>query len=248
MKQAESSDPVITCVLNGHREGALIYPTIRSAKRTIAHTRAAGVATEFLVVLDRADQQTSSIVERELNGFGRVLHVDHGDLGHARNRGVAHSRGDYIGFLDGDDLWCREWIIDAYELCSKHEKDVIVHPEYNIYFGDDSAHTFQHIDMESPEFEFEYLLRYNHWTALSFAAKSTYRQIPFRRNDIADGFGFEDWTWNVETIRKGFLHKTVTGTSHFIRRGKQQESLLDRTNRGRSVPRVLDLYSQWQAA
>ncbi len=248
MSQTESSDPVISCVLNGHREGALIYPTIRSAKRTIEHTRSAGVATELVAVLDRADQQTSIIVERELKDYGRVLHVDHGDLGLARNRGVAHSRGKYIGFLDGDDLWCREWIVDAYELCSKHEKDVIVHPEHNIYFGDDSAHTLQHIDMESPEFEFEYLLRQNYWTALSFAAKSTYRQIPFRRNDIENGFGFEDWTWNVETIRNGFLHKTAKGTSHFIRRGKQQESLLNNTNRGRSVPRVLDVYSQWRAA
>ncbi len=248
MSQTESDDPVITCVLNGHREGALIYPTIRSAKRTIEHTRSAGLDTELIVVLDRADHQTSIIVERELKDFGRVLNVDLGDLGYARNRGVAHSRGKYIGFLDGDDLWSREWLIDAYELCSNHEKEVIVHPEYNIYFGDDSAHVLLHIDMESPEFEFEYLLRQNYWTALSFAAKSTYSRIPFRRNDITSGFGFEDWTWNAETIRKGCVHKTAAGTSHFVRRGKRQESLLSRTNRGSSVPRVLDVYSQWRAA
>jgi len=248
MSQAESSDPVITCVLNGHREGALIYPTIRSAKRTIAHTRSCGIETEFLVVLDRADDETSTIVERELKGFGRVLHVDHGDLGYARNRGVAHSRGDYIGFLDGDDLWSREWIIDAYEVCHKHDKEVIVHPEYNIYFGDERAHTLYHIDMESPEFEFKFLLRQNYWTALSFAAKSTYQMTPFRSNDIANGFGFEDWTWNVETIRKGCIHKTAKGSSHFIRRGKRYGSLLDDTNKGRSVPRVMPLYSQWKVA
>jgi len=198
MSQAVSTDPVITCVLNGHREGALIYPTIRSAKRTIEHTRAAGVATEFLVVLDQPDDETREIVERELAGFGRVLHVEHGDLGLSRNRGVAHSRGEYLGFLDGDDLWCREWLLDAYKQCQQHDKEVVIHPEYNVYFGDDSAHTMVHVDMESPEFEFEDLFRQNYWTALSFAAKSTYQATPFRRNDIDNGFGFEDWTWNVD--------------------------------------------------
>ena len=248
MSRENNSDTTISCVLNGHREGYLIYPTIRSIKRSIAYARACGLKAELLAVLDRPDEETRSIVERELADYGVVHIVDEGDLGLARNIGVTRCNGDYISFIDGDDLWSQTWLVDAYLTCSSHEKETIIHPEFNVYFGNEHAHTLQHVDMEDVDFNMEHLTVENYWTALSFARRQTYKRTPYRKNEIKSGFGYEDWTWNYETIQKGCIHKVATGTSHFIRRGKASISLLDQTNLGNSVPRVLDAYRLSSAA
>lgn len=235
-------DVVLSCVLNGHREGYLIHPTIRSVKRSIDYARACGLPTELIAILDRSDNDTRNIVERALNGYGTVHLVDEGDLGLSRNIGTAHCNGEYVAFIDGDDLWSQSWLVDAYLVCSSRSEETVIHPEYNVYFGTPESHTLQHVDMEDADFNIEHFYMQNYWTALSFARRSTYQQTPYVKNAIKDGFGFEDWTWNFETIKKGVIHKVAIGTSHFIRRGKAGSSLLDDTNRGKSVPRVLDTY------
>ncbi|MBX2881885.1 MAG: glycosyltransferase family 2 protein [Granulosicoccus sp.] len=246
MVNSNAPGDVVSCVLNGHREGHLIYPTIRSVKRAIEYARSSGLKTEFLAILDRPDTDTRSIVERELKGYGKVHVVDEGDLGLARNIGARRCQGEYIAFVDGDDLWSQTWLVDAFLLCSSRADETVIHPEYNVYFGFDGAHTLQHVDMEDVDFELNHFYRQNYWTALSFAKRSTYLATPYLKNRISEGFGFEDWSWNFETIDKGVVHKVAPGTTHFIRRGKSGGSLLDDTNRLKSVPRVLDVYRRNQ--
>lgn len=248
ISKPKNSGTKISCVLNGHREGYLIYSTIRSVKRAINYARDCGLTTELVAVLDRPDADTRSIVERELDGYGTVHLVDEGDLGLARNIGTTRCSGEYTAFIDGDDFWSQTWLVDAYLVCSSRDDETVIHPEYNVYFGTNNAHTLQHVDMEDIDFNLEHFFVQNYWTALSFARRSTYLATPYLKNEIKNGFGFEDWTWNYETIGKGVIHKVAAGTSHFIRRGKATASLLDDTNRGNSVPRVLDTYLLSRAA
>jgi len=242
------NDPKISCVINGHREGSLIYRSIRSARRSIEYARACGLSVELLVVIDRPDTDTENIARREVGDDGHVHVVDFGDTATSRNFGVSVAEGQYIAFLDGDDLWCRSWLVDAYILCSNHPSETVIHPEYNVYFGNDQAHTLHHVDMESDDYEVEYFLSQNYWTALSFAARETYLNTPYRKCSLKEGFGYEDWTWNHETIRKGVIHKVAPGSAHFIRWGKVTHSVRESENGGNSLPRVLDLYHQDQAA
>jgi hypothetical protein len=84
-------------------------------------------------------------------------------------------------------------------------------------FGDD-RNLWWHIDSEGPFFNPEYLAWGNYWDAMSFARTSTYRQFPFRRNDLKLGFGHEDWHWNAMTIAANVPHKPAPETMHFKRR------------------------------
>jgi len=58
---------------------------------------------ECIVVDDGSQDQTSSIVRR----FGQVVYVyqDNAGVAAARNRGVKKSSGEYLAFLDADDVW-----------------------------------------------------------------------------------------------------------------------------------------------
>jgi len=66
-------------------------------------------ALELLVVDDGSDDQTRAVVE----SFGRAvayLYQPHRGVSAARNFGLRRSGGEFIAFLDSDDLWKKEKI------------------------------------------------------------------------------------------------------------------------------------------
>lgn len=234
----------IFCVVNAHREGHIVRATISSVKRAVAYAESCGLKCSVLVVLDRPDRITEEVVLRESEGFADVDRVEFGDLAHSRNHAVSQSDGTYTAFVDGDDLWGKNWLIECFMAAERASKPIVLHPEYNVFFDGDFCHVFNHVDMEDHDFEIESLYRMNYWTALSFARTSTYVDHPFRKNVILEGFGYEDWTWNFETIESGITHKVARGTVHFIRKGAAQDSLLAKTNTLNALPRILDIYRQ----
>lgn len=232
----------VSCVVNAHREGHVIHPTIQTVKLACAYAAECGLSTDVHVILDRPDKRTMNIVERELANVGEVHIVDFGDLAFSRNYSITQCKGEYVTFVDGDDLWCKSWIVDSYLCAQANDDATVLHPEFNIYFGSGDSHVFHHVDMTSPDFEFESFLKINYWTALSFAKREVYSSNPYHKNEILNGFGYEDWTWNYETIKKGLVHKIVPGTAHYIRKGKTGQSLLALTDSMNAIPRIMDLY------
>ncbi|PID62024.1 MAG: glycosyltransferase [Gammaproteobacteria bacterium] len=248
-RAAGNRDPVISCVVNAHHEGQILYPTLRSVERARRCAAEFGLATELIIVLDKPDEPTREVAGRFADRGTRIEEVTHGDLAESRNHAVQIARGRFTTFLDGDDLWCRTWLVDCHLAAQCMDSDrFVLHPEYNVMFGNENAHVFNHVDMESRDFELENIYFMNYWTALSFAPTQVYRDYPYTRNRIGEGFGFEDWTWNVETIRNGFVHKVAMGTAHYVRIAKNSESLLKQTNTLRAVPRIHNIYSRDKAA
>lgn len=229
-------------MVNAHREGHILCATISSVKRAISHADACGLSCVALVVLDNPDNDTREIVLRECDGFAEVHEVNFKDLAYSRNYATETSTGKYTTFLDGDDLWCKSWLVESYVAAERSKNPTVIHPEYNIYFDGDYNHVFHHVDMDDSDFEHELIFKMNYWTALSFAETSIYKNQQYRKNNILEGFGYEDWTWNYETISQGIVHKIAPGTVHFIRKGSLQNSLLAQTNKVNALPRISNLY------
>lgn len=59
---------------------------------------------EVLVVDDGSIDRTGDCV-RAYGDQVRYLYKENGGTGSARNLGIAQARGEYVAFLDGDDLW-----------------------------------------------------------------------------------------------------------------------------------------------
>lgn len=59
---------------------------------------------EIIVVNDGSKEDTSSFLERHGK---EIIYIEkeNGGPSTARNEGIKHSKGDYIAFLDSDDLW-----------------------------------------------------------------------------------------------------------------------------------------------
>ncbi len=93
------ADPVtISVVIPAYNAAATIAAAIESA---LAQTRP---PDEIIVVDDGSRDDTAAVVER----FGaavRLVRQTNAGCGQARNTGVRAARGNWLAFLDADDLW-----------------------------------------------------------------------------------------------------------------------------------------------
>lgn len=233
--------PDISAVLNAHREGMLAGPSIGSYFAAIAHARANGLTVETVVILDRPDPLTLSIFNETNFGEGCLHITDCGDPGLARNFGVAESSGEFVTFLDGDDLWSFNWLTRAHAFSKKAAKPLVAHSEFNIAFGA-FRHFWVHADSEAPHFDSQYLGIGNYWDAMSFAPRSLYEAHPFRANDIKGGYGHEDWHWNCVTLLAGYPHRPVPDTVHMKRKRANSQLALCADNDVVIWPTALALY------
>lgn len=207
----------ITAVLNVHREGILAHASLLSmidAKRTV---EAAGISVEILIVADCPDRPMRDYLSGAEDLGARVLETDVHDLGLARNFAVAAGSGRFMAFLDGDDLWGRQWLLAAYTSATQDTRRIVWHPEANLFFGSNEPTWLMHPDIETSEGDWVNLALRNHWTSLCFAAREVFQQVPYPKTDLNGGFGYEDWSWNAETVARGCLHKPVPGTAHLVR-------------------------------
>jgi glycosyltransferase involved in cell wall biosynthesis len=230
-------DPKVAVVLLAHAEGVMLGGAIQALLESLAEAQRAGIAVEVVAVLDRPTATTASVVEAELGGRCTIVQTDFGDQGLARNEGVNHARAEYVAFLDGDDLWSANWLVEALRLCDSRPGRVIAHPEFNWLFGEEHS-VLVHVDQESDAFDPEFLRFANYWDAMHMAPAAVLRRHPFPPRDLKNGFAYEDWQWNCTTVAAGLVHKVAPDTIHFKRRRASSQSEQSRRRRAtiRSAP------------
>jgi glycosyltransferase involved in cell wall biosynthesis len=207
---------VITAVLNAHREGLILGPSLQSFLRAIAEASEDGLPIEGIVVLDRPDAVTREQAAAAPTEI-QIIETDFGDPGQARNAGAEAAVGAYVAYLDGDDLWSSNWLRDAHAFCNAQAAPVIAHSQIDIVFGEENL-LWVHADSTDHNFNFDYLRFNNYWNAMAFVPRDIVRRFPFARTDFERGFGHEDWHWNCITYAAGVHHRPVPGTVHFKRR------------------------------
>lgn len=86
---------------------SVVIPTFNRAgllAATLATVRAQTLKDFEVVVVDDGSSDGTREYLRTIDRV-RVIEQDHRGPGAARNAGVAHAHGDYVAFLDSDDLW-----------------------------------------------------------------------------------------------------------------------------------------------
>jgi glycosyltransferase involved in cell wall biosynthesis len=111
---------------------SVVVPTYNRAQQTIAAIESVLAQTyrhfDIIVVDDGSTDGSGEAIQRFIsqrtNGFHQILLLrePHQGASGARNAGIARAQGEYIAFLDSDDVWVPEkleWQVHAFE----HLKD-----------------------------------------------------------------------------------------------------------------------------
>lgn len=94
--------PRISVIVPAYNAASTILDTLESVRRQTFRD------FEILVIDDGSTDGTAGLLKEVRDERLRLLSFPNGGLPTARNRGIEHARGDFLAFLDADDLWTPE--------------------------------------------------------------------------------------------------------------------------------------------
>ena len=210
----------LTVAVTAHSESLVAGPTMTSAERAIALAEAEGMRVERLLGLDACTPQARAyFAQPGLAAWERHDFVFR-DQGQTRNALAGRARGRWLAFLDGDDLFSENWLVEAARLLARAETEgarVIVHPELNWQF-DAGASVILKPAQDDPLFSPYYFAVTNYYDALCAAPRQVWLDHPYAHRAVRDGFAYEDWQWGIETMAAGWHHVAARDTIIFKRR------------------------------
>ncbi|MGI0480110.1 glycosyltransferase family 2 protein [Geminocystis sp. CENA526] len=83
---------------------------------------------ELLIIDDEGNDRTMDICRQFEDYRIRIISQKNRGLAGARNTGIRHSQGEYLAFLDGDDMWMPDKL-------AKHIEHLESHPEVGVSFS-----------------------------------------------------------------------------------------------------------------
>lgn len=191
---------------------------------------------ELLVIDDCSKDQTIDIVEQFIEKDSRIKLIKKGKnqgVAFARNSGIDIAQGDFIAFLDSDDLWCESKLEKQVKLLNEN---IDVDITYTEYFRFNDKDFSQKVSIPIGYTDYRFLLKGD------FIANSSafYRFQKFR--DIRQKkIGAEDYLFWLEI----FNHENVKGLGineplMYYRVADKQGSLS--SNKFKSASWVWDIY------
>jgi len=123
---------------------SVVIPTWNRAAllpAAIASVRAQGHPSLELIVVDDGSTDETPALLRVRNDVDVVIHQDNAGPAAARNAGIRRARGEWIGFLDSDDLWTPDAL-------RRHAAAVVEHGAHSIVLGESC---FTGVDGSAPD-------------------------------------------------------------------------------------------------
>lgn len=222
----------LSLAVTAHSETVVAGPTMKSAEAAIAKAEEAGYSVERLIGFDNPTEGCLDYFGQPVYDLWSKHHFSFGDQGKARNALSEVAAGRWLAFLDADDLFSENWLLEALNLLRAAEEAgerIIVHPELNWQF-DGAQQINTQIAQDDPLFTPFELLTRNPYDALCAAPREVWLKTPYPDRRLDQGFAYEDWEWSVQTMDNGWHHVVARDTIIFKRRRDSSQSANSRAN------------------
>lgn len=205
----------ISLVLNLHREGDSCEKTILNILDTVRYHKLFGLwdKVEIVVILDKSDLQTARVVDKYVQEIARVVKIDCGDLGAARNHGAEAASNSFVLFFDGDDFVSNNCLVELYRtVCSHYSKydcsklsvdaHIAVFPFRLIEFPD----LFMQIYSKSNPYITRNMCFSHLYNSKILLHRDLFKTFKYRCN--GEIYGSEDWDMNNRLLASGVTFTT----------------------------------------
>lgn len=235
----------LSIIITAHDEGILAHKTMLSVFRALEN---AEVEYEIIVHIDRGTPETIAYFQRYANDkHFQIVQNNFGDLGESRNAAVKLAHGKYVLFRDADDLVSSNYIVEVLKILREHKDDnVVVGFQYCLSFWDcEGRFLLQKLpDSTTREENAKLLFGVNPWGSSLAGARKIF--LNYHYIATRDGFGHEDYAFNINLMAKGIIYRSAPGTVLFYRR--KADSLITQ-NAGKNVTQPyseLFDYKEWK--
>lgn len=237
--------PELSIIITAHDEGLLAHKTMLSIFRALENVK---VKYEIIVHIDRGTSDTIKYFQRYAKDKRfKIVRNSFGDSGESRNAAVKVARGKYVLFRDADDLVSSNYIAAVLKVLRAHKSDnVVVGFQYCLSFWDCTGQfTLQELpNSTTREENAKLLFGVNPWGSSLAGAKKIF--LKHRYIATCDGFGHEDYAFNISLMADNILYRSAPGTVLFYRR-KPNSLIMQNSSKCVTQPysKLFD-YKEWK--
>jgi glycosyltransferase involved in cell wall biosynthesis len=204
-------------------EGRRADATLTALGTAVRAAATRGISTEVVLVLDRADEATREAARRAASRRGslaaatvRLLELDLGDPGSARNRAIAATSAPVVGVVPADVMVCEGWIVDGLGVLRAQPGTTVVHPAVLVRYPVPRTVTVLRSStaVDVPVYA---LAARDYWPGASLGHREAYVDQPAAETGGALDEETVGWHWNCETLAAGVPHLVVAETAQFVR-------------------------------
>lgn len=229
---------MLTVLISAHNEDLVAVKTLKSVKRSLQKLDNAGISYEVICTIDSPTPETKALFDNQKIIIAKNIFINKGDLSANRMVGINAAHGKYIAIIDADDLCSENWFIDGLNLCKKIP-NVVVHTENSISFGAANI-LWKKTNSKSISTEAIYNIQGNRWDSAVVAPAQLMQKYGYLPN--MDGFGSEDWDFNMRTLNDGVKHMVAPKTILFVRR-RENGSEMDKQRLQKRIVRPGEMSS-----
>ena len=207
---------------------------------------------EVVIVDDGSTDNSAQVVEEFISAYPqplpkgkgvRLVRKANGGVSSARNTGIMEAKGEYIAFLDGDDLWDKKYLETLHELICDYPDAVI----YGIGCAQVSGDNVELTNVDKPrrgevDNIWDYSVHY--WTGSSATCrKEDLLAIGMFDSRMTHGEDLDVW-WRLLLRGKGAYDSTVLA---YYRQDAENRAMNRVIPLDKHIPFYMDKYAEARA-